>query len=223
MLERFYGEPATIRAERVFPGAFDDATWAEAVEGLRSTFDTRGRAEQVGDIREWSAFRSSGFDYRAFASDAPWYTMLESFNLIPNATRSPVHVEAVPEADGTRVTMQYRMPASRLWEVPGLYAFTLVITLAVSLLFTFGNLPWGFLVLPVTFLVGGGAMGGCLHLAHRSELRTTRRRITKAMDRFEHLLADEAARSEAEGASRRTPREHAEERAPSAAPRRERS
>lgn len=188
-VERFYGMSASIHAERVLPGTMDDATWEEVVEALRSIFNTRGQAEQIGPIREWSAFTSSGFDYQALMADDTWYTFLEGMNLTSNKTRSPVHVEVKPEADGTRVKASYRMPPSRLWEGPGILGGFWLAALITSLVYLFVSLPVAFLLVPLNLFLIGGGVGAYQRHAHRSELQTTRQRIDKAMERIGYLQA----------------------------------
>lgn len=197
-LEKFYGEHAAIHAERVLPGAMDDATWAEAVEVLRAIFNTRGQVEEVGAIREWSAFTSSGFDYQALMKDDTWYTMLEGLNLTSNKTRSPVHVEAKPTRDGTRITASYEMPLSRLWEAPGFLGGFWLAALVMSIVYLFASLPPTFLLAPLVFFLVGGGLGAYQRYEHQVELRTTRQRIQKALDRIEHLQAADAPTSSAE-------------------------
>jgi len=169
--------PASIHAERVLPGTMDDDTWAEAVEVLQSVFNPRGHAQTVGPLREWSAFTSSGFDYQAWQADDTWYTLLEGLNLTSNKTQSPVHVEAKPEGNGTSITASYRMPASRLWEGPGLLGGFWLVALITSLVHAFGSLPVAFLLVPLNFALVGSGIGLYQRYAHRSELQTTRERI----------------------------------------------
>ena len=195
LLERFYGLSASIRVERVLPGTMDEATWDEAVELLRSIFNTRGQAEEIGPIREWSAFTSSGFDYQALFGDDTWYTMLEGLNLTQNATRSPVHVEVKPEGDSTRITATYQMPSSRLWEAPSLIGIFALAALITSTVFLLVDMPIVFLLIPLGVLLLGGGIGAAQRSAHRNEIRTTRKRIDKAMDRIEYLQASKAPAS----------------------------
>jgi len=156
-VERFYGMPASIHAERVLPGTMDDDTWDEAVEVLQSVFKTRGHDQTVGPLREWSAFTSSGFDYQAWQSDDTWYTLLEGLNLTSNETQSPVHVETKSDGDGTRITASYQMPASRLWERPGILGGFWGAAFIIMLLYPFVSLPLAFLIVPLSlFLIGGG-------------------------------------------------------------------
>lgn len=201
LLERFYDLPASIRVERVLPGSLDDATWHEAVETLRSVFNTRGKSEVIGPIREWSAFTSSGFDYRALFEDDTWYTMLEGLNLTQNATRSPVHVEVTPEGASSRITATYRMPSSRLWEAPSLIGIFALMALITSLVFLLTGLPIVLFLIPLGLLGLGSGIGLAKRHAHRAEIQTTRQRIEKAMDRIEHLHAVTAPSSTRASAS----------------------
>jgi hypothetical protein len=188
-LERFYGLSAAIRVKRVLPGTMDDATWNNSVDVLRSTFNTRGQDETIGPIREWSAFTSSGFDYRALFEDDTWYTMLEGLNLTQNATRSPVHVEVKPEDGDTRITAMYRMPPSRLWEGPGFIGGFALAALITATVFLLVEMPIVFLLIPLGLLLFGGGLGAIQRSAHRNEIETTRQRIDKALDRIEYLHA----------------------------------
>jgi len=201
LLERFYGLSASIHVNRVIPGTIDNATWNDVVDVLRSTFNTRGQDETIGPIREWSAFTSSGFDYQALFGDDTWYTMLEGLNLTENATRSPVYVEARPEGDSTRITAMYRMPPSRLWEVPGLFGGFALAALITSTVFLLAEMPLVFLLIPLGLLLLGGGIGAAQRQAHRNEIQTTRQRIDKALDRIEYLHA-KAPSSTRESASR---------------------
>lgn len=191
-VERFYGTPASIHTERVLPGTMDDDTWDDVVEVLRSVFNTRGQAEEMAPIREWSAFTSSGFDYQALQADDTWYTFLEGMNLTSNKTRSPVHVEVKPEADGTRVTASYRMPPSRLWEAPGILGGFWGAALLICLLYPFVSVPLPLLLVPLGLFVLGGGLSAYQRHEHREELQTTRHRIEKALERIEYLQASEA-------------------------------
>lgn len=197
LLERLYGLSASIRVERVLPGPMDDATWDDAVDVLRSTFNTRGQDETIGPIREWSAFTSSGFDYQALFADDTWYTMLEGLNLTENATRSPVHVEVTPEGDRTRITATYQMPDSRLWEVPGLFGGFALAAFITSTVFLLVGMPLVFLLIPLGLILLGGGIGAAQRSAHRNEIQTTRRRIEKALDRIEYLHAAAASSTRA--------------------------
>jgi hypothetical protein len=208
-LERFYGLSAAIRVERVLPGTMNGATWDDTVEVLRSTFNTRGQDETIGPIREWSAFTSSGFDYRALFEDDTWYTMLEGLNLTQNATRSPVHVEVKPEGDSTRITAIYQMPSSRLWEGPGLIGIFGLAALITSTVFLLVEMPIVFLLIPLGLLLFGGGLGAAQRQAHRNEIQTTRQRIEKAMDRIEYLQAAKAP-SATHGSASRTDTRSAE-------------
>lgn len=194
-VERFYGLSASIHSEQILPGTMGDDTWDEAVEVLQSVFNTRGHAQTIGPLREWSAFTSSGFDYKAWQSDDTWYTLLESLNLTSNKTQSPVHVEAKPEGDGTRITASYRMPASRLWEGPGFLAGFWLVALITSPVYAFGSLPVAFLLVPLNFVLVGGGVGLYQRYAHRSELRTTQERIDKALERIAYLQASKTETS----------------------------
>jgi hypothetical protein len=189
-IERVYGRSATAHAERVLPGRMDDLTWGQAVEVLRSTFNTRGQAEAIGPIREWSAFTSSGFDYQALLADDTWYTMLEGLNLTDNKTRSPVHVEAKPEGQATRVSMTYRMPTSRLWEGPGIAAVFLLAAIVTSVVCAINTLPLALFLVPFGLLLGGGGTAAYYYHAHRNEIETTQQRIDKAMERIAYLQAE---------------------------------
>jgi hypothetical protein len=189
LLERFYGLSATIRVERVLPGTMEDATWNDAVDILRSVFNTRGQDEWVGPIREWSAFTSSGFDYQALMQDDTWYTLMEGLNLTSNTTRSPVHVEARPEGDRTRIIATYEMPDTRLWEAPGIAGSVWLVGLVMGLVYLFGSLPATFLFVPLGFLLLGGLFGAWQRHAHRTEIETTHQRIDKALDRIGYLHA----------------------------------
>jgi len=202
LLERFYGLPASIRMERVVPGTMDDATWYDTVDILRSVFNTRGQDESIGPIREWSAFTSSGFDYQALFEDDTWYTMLEGLNLTQNATRSPVHVEARPEGDRTRIAATYQMPPSRLWEVPGVFGGFALAALITSTVFLLAGMPLVFLLIPLGLLLFGGGIGAFQRQAHRNEIETTRQRIDKALDRIEYLHAAKAPSASRESAPR---------------------
>jgi hypothetical protein len=234
LLEQLYGLSASIRVERVLPGPMDDATWDDVVEVLRSTFNTRGQDETIGPIREWSAFTSSGFDYRALFEDDTWYTMLEGLNLTQNATRSPVHVEVTPDGDSTRITATYQMPDSRLWEVPGLFGGFALAAFITSTVFLLVGMPLVFLLIPIGLILLGGGIGAAGRSAHRNEIKTTRQRIDKALDRIEYLHAakapsprESASRTDTRSAESATLDWDAEDEAPSsdrsAARRRERS
>lgn len=188
-VERFYGMSASIHAERILSGTMDDDTWEEVVEVLRSVFNTRGHTQNIGPLREWSAFTSSGFDYQAWEADDTWYTLLEGLNLTSNKTQSPVHVEVKPEGEDTRVSASYRMPSSRLWEGPGLLGGFWLVALITGLVYLFGTLPVAFLLVPLNFALIGTFVGIYQRYAHRSELRTTRERIDKAMERIAYLQA----------------------------------
>ena len=188
-LERLYGLPASIHVDRVLPGTMDDATWNDAVNILRSVFNTRGQDEWIGPIREWSAFTSSGFDYKAFFEDDTWYTMLEGLNLTQNATRSPVHIEVKPEGDNTRITAMYQMPPSRLWEAPGIVGGFALAAFITSTVFLLAGMPLVFLLIPLSLILLGGGIGAAQRSAHRNEIQTTRQRIDKALDRIEYLHA----------------------------------
>ena len=188
-VERFYGRSATIQVERMLPGRMDDAIWNDAVETLRSIFNTRGQAETIGPIREWSAFTSSGFDYQALLADDTWYTMMEGLNLTSNKTRSPVHVEAKPEGGGTRLTATYRMPPSRLWEGPGISAVFLLAAIVTTIVFTLNASPLALFLVPLGLLLGGGSAAAYYYHMHRSELETTQQRIDKAVERIALLQA----------------------------------
>jgi hypothetical protein len=194
-LERLYGLPASIHVDRILPGTMDEATWNDAVDILRSVFNTRGQDEWIGPIREWSAFTSSGFDYQALMQDDTWYTVLEGLNLTQNKTRSPVHVEARPEGDNTRITATYRMPPSRLWEVPGLFGGFALAAFITGTVFLLAEMPLVFLLIPLSLLLLGGGIGAIQRSAHRSEIETTRQRIDKALDRIEYLHAAKAPSS----------------------------
>ena len=196
-VERFYGRPATIQAERMLPGRMDDATWSDAVETLRSVFNTRGQSEVIGPIREWKAFTSTGFDYQALLADDTWYTMLEGLNLTNNKTRSPVHVEVKPEGDGTRLTATYRMPPSRLWEGPGMSAVFLLTAIVTSLVYVFGSLEAPFLLAPLFFVLAGVGSGLYYYYAHHAEMETTQQRIDKAVERIAYLQAADNRSTEA--------------------------
>lgn len=189
-LERVYGLPASIRVERIVPGSMDDATWDDALDVLRSVFNTRGQDETIGPIREWSAFTSSGFDYRALFEDDTWYTMLEGLNLTSNKTRSPVHVEVKPEGDNTRITATYEMPSSRLWEAPAVFGVFVLSALITSTVFLLVEMPLVFQLISLGLLLLGGGIGAAQRSAHRSEINTTRARIDKAMERIVYLQAD---------------------------------
>lgn len=186
-VERFYGRSATVKAERMLPGRMDDATWSDAVETLRSIFSTRGQSEVIGPIREWSAFTSSGFDYQALLADDTWYTMLEGLNLTDNKTRSPVHLEVKPEGDDTRISMTYQMPASRLWEGPGVGGAFLLAAIVTSVVFALNSIPLALFLVPLGLLVGGGGAAAYYYYAHRNEIETTQQRIDKAMERIAYL------------------------------------
>jgi hypothetical protein len=200
-LERLYGLSASIRVNRVVPGVMDDATWNDVVDVLRSVFNTRGQDETIGPIREWSAFTSSGFDYQALMQDDTWYTVLEGLNLTQNKTRSPVHVEARPEGDNTRITATYQMPPSRLWEVPGLFGGFALAAFITSTVFLLAEMPLVFLLIPLSLLLLGGGIGAIQRQAHRNEIETTRQRIDKALDRIEYLHAAKAPSSSPTSAS----------------------
>ena len=189
LLERFHGLPATVRVERIVPGTVNDATWNDGVEVLRSTFNTRGQDGTIGPVREWRAFTSSGFDYQALMQDETWYTLMEGLNLTQNKTRSPVHVEARPEGDNTRIIATYEMPDARLWEAPGIAGSVWFVGLVMGLVYLFGSLPATFLFVPLGFLLLGGLFGAWQRHVHRTEIQTTRRRIEKALDRIEYLQA----------------------------------
>ncbi|PEN06003.1 hypothetical protein CRI93_11010 [Longimonas halophila] len=189
-IERFYGMPATVHAERVLPGRMDDTTWGYAIDTLRSVFNTRGQAETIGPIREWKAFTSSGFDYQALLADDTWYTMLEGLNLTDNKTRSPVHVEVKPKGDDTRISMTYQMPASRLWEGPGVGGAFLLAAIVTSVVFAVNGLPLALFLVPLGLLVGGGGAVAYSYHAHRNEIETTKQRIDKAMERVAYLHAE---------------------------------
>lgn len=196
-VERFYGMSATLHSERVLPGRMDDATWADVVEALRSIFNTRGQSEEIGPIREWSAFTSSGFDYRALFEDDTWYTMLEGLNLTSNKTRSPVHVEVKPEGDNTRITATYEMPSSRLWEAPAVFGIFVLSALITSTVFLLVEMPLVFQLISLGLLLLGGGIGAAQRSAHRSEINTTRERIDKAMERIAYLQADRVGSADA--------------------------
>lgn len=201
-VERFYGMPASIHAERVLPGTMDDDTWDEAVEVLQSVFKTRGHDQTVGPLREWSAFTSSGFDYQAWQSDDTWYTLLEGLNLTSNETQSPVHVETKSDGDGTRITASYQMPASRLWEGPGILGGFWGAAFIIMLLYPFVSLPLAFLIVPLGLFLIGGGLGAYQRHEHRSELQTTRERIDKALERIAYLQTSRTeSASEARSAS----------------------
>ncbi len=202
LLERVYGLPASIRVEHIVPGSMDDATWDDAVDVLRSVFNTRGQDETIGPIREWSAFTSSGFDYRALFEDDTWYTMLEGLNLTSNETRSPVHVEVKPEGDNTRIIATYEMPSSRLWEAPAVFGIFVLSALITSTVFLLVEMPLVFQLISLGLLLLGGGIGAAQRSAHRSEINTTRERVDKAMERIAYL--QQAARTESTAQARST-------------------
>lgn len=185
-IERLYGMSASVHAERVLPGRMDDTTWGHALDTLRSVFNTRGQAEAIGPIREWSAFTSSGFDYQALFDDDT-VTILEGLNLTNN---NSVHVEAKPEDDDMRLTATYRIPNSRLWEGPGMAAVFLLAAIVMTVVFALNASPLALFLVPLGLLLGGGGAAAYYYHMHRNELETAQQRIDKAMERIAYLHAE---------------------------------
>jgi len=185
-VERFYGRSATIQAERMLPGRMDDATWSDAVETLRSIFNTRGQSEVIGPIREWKAFTSTGFDYQALFDDDT-VTILEGLNL---TNSNSVHVEATPEDNDMHLTATYRIPNSRLWEGPGMAAVFLIAAIVTTVVFALNASPLALFLVPLGLLLGGAGAAAYYYHMHRNELETAQQRIDKAVERIAYLHAE---------------------------------
>lgn len=196
-VERLYGTSASIRVVRTIPGRVDDATWTDVVEVLRSTFETRGRTEQVGTMREWvgAAAPRSTWSWETATQgsfSATWSGVSGTptdANGAPRATLGTppnlVHVEVAPHADGTKVSAWYEMRRSDLWEPPFVLLSGLGGATAIALLFAFGafaTTPW---IIPVLIALAGVLGFVQQFKAKRDEIEGTRRRIQTALDRIE--------------------------------------
>lgn len=199
--ERFYGVSGSVRDERVLPGSFDDATWADVVHTLRAVFDTDGEVARIGPIREWHAFRSAAQPFEAWAFSESPHAFAKQFDWVGNETKGPVTVEVKPESGDTRVTATYRMPSARLWEGPATVGTLLCAAVILSILFVVNDFPVGLLIGLTAVLTSGVGLGTYYRFARRSELQTARERIEQAMNRIEYLQTSVATSGTAEAAA----------------------
>lgn len=184
-IERFYGTSTSAHLERVVPGTVEAKTWREMVTMMEAIFQNAGESTEAGHLREWQLSSSLGFDKRIFNSSSPgdWLKVFDS-----QPTKGPVTAELRPEGDGTRISMDYSMSRSQLWEGPGFAALFLTITLVLTAVLAFVGEPVVLIPTAVMLLLAVG-MGTFFRMSHRSEITRTKERMAKAMDRLVHIQA----------------------------------